>query len=364
MAVELTSKAATWNESIVALHGATDSRSAEQALTALETALANPSLDNASCRAELAEATASAQRKEWWTAALESQASSTAAIFQSPIEADLESGPSRGGGGGGGGGEVETRDAKDICGRICQAFRDPICFIAVWLVVFFGFLWRGRDINGHHVTRANIYRRVADLTHLLSFFVLLIKLLRQRTSAGVSIKTQEMLLLVFLSRYLDLFQHYVSLYNSIMKGTYIGLTAFTVLLVKKVEPWKSTYSAKNDTAPHYAFILGAAVLALLVHDRFTVMEVAWAFSIYLEAVAAIPQLLLLQKSGEVEKFMLSYLFLRGVYRALYIANWLTRQHQEFMYKIHVNAFIAAAVQTAPFVFFFIRIPKVKTFRRE
>ena len=136
MAVELTSKAATWNESIVALHGATDSRSAEQALTALETALANPSLDNASCRAELAEATASAQRKEWWTAALESQASSTAAIFQSPIEADLESGPSRGGGGGGGGGEVETRDAKDICGRICQAFRDPICFIAVWLVVF------------------------------------------------------------------------------------------------------------------------------------------------------------------------------------------------------------------------------------
>jgi len=203
----------------------------------------------------------------------------------------------------------------------------------------------------------------ADLTHLLSFFVLLIKLLRQKTSAGVSVKTQEMLLLVFLSRYVDLFFHFVSMYNSIMKATYIGLTAMSVLLIKAVEPWKGTYSAKHDSVPHWlALVLPCAVLALLVHDRWSAMELAWAFSIYLEAVAAIPQLLLAKKSGEVEKFMLSYLFLRGVYRMLYIANWVQRSHTEFMYKIHVNAFVAAVVQTAPFVYFFIRIPKVKTFK--
>ena len=73
---------------------------------------------------------------------------------------------------------------------------------------------------------------------------------------------------------------------------------------------------------------------------------------------------MLQRSGEVEKFMLSYLFLRGVYRALYIANWITRSQQEYMYHIHTNAFVAAVAQTVPFVYFFIRIPKVKSFRSE
>ena len=39
MAVELTSKAATWNEFIVALHGATSADTATAALTALEKAI-------------------------------------------------------------------------------------------------------------------------------------------------------------------------------------------------------------------------------------------------------------------------------------------------------------------------------------
>ena len=37
------------------------------------------------------------------------------------------------------------------------------------------------------------------------------------TAAGISLRTQELYLLVFLTRYLDLFYSYISLYNSVMK---------------------------------------------------------------------------------------------------------------------------------------------------
>ena len=367
--IELSGKGtATWNESVAALRSASSAGEASAALNALGAALANPSLDNASCRSEMLGAAAAARRNTWWTSALDDHSRTTAEKFTCASATELESGDRAAdemvSGDGAGARSGDTWSVRDLCGRICDAFRDPVCFIAVWCVVFFGALWRGKDINGHHVTRANIYRRLADLTHLLSFFVLLIKLLRQRSAAGVSIKTQEALLLVFLARYSDLFQHFVSLYNSIMKLTYIGLTGLSVGLIKFVEPWKGTYQPQNDTVPRLALVVVPAVLALCFHDRWSVLEIGWSFSIYLEAVAAIPQLLLTQRSGEVEKFMLSYLFLRGVYRALYIANWITRKQTEYMYHIHLNAFISAIVQTAPFVIFFLRIPKVKSFRRE
>ena len=58
----------------------------------------------------------------------------------------------------------------------------------------------------------------------------------------------------------------------------------------------------------------------------------WAFSIYLEAVAILPQLFLLQKQGEVENLTSHYVAALGAYRALYLLNWVYRYFTEEDYQ--------------------------------
>ena len=79
-------------------------------------------------------------------------------------------------------------------------------------------------------------------------------------------------------------------------------------------------------------MLGPAVLlALLLNHEFSVMEVLWTFSIYLESVAILPQLFMVSKTGEAESITSHYLFALGSYRALYIVNWVYRYYAESKY---------------------------------
>ena len=57
----------------------------------------------------------------------------------------------------------------------------------------------------------------------------------------------------------------------------------------------------------------------------------WTFSIYLEAVAILPQLFMVSKTGEAESITSHYLFALGSYRALYIINWVSKVIVWFIY---------------------------------
>lgn len=50
-------------------------------------------------------------------------------------------------------------------------------------------------------------------------------------------------------------------------------------------------------------------------------QLFWTFSIYLEAVAILPQLIVLQRYSVVENLTGHYIFFLGAYRGLYILNW-------------------------------------------
>lgn len=67
-----------------------------------------------------------------------------------------------------------------------------------------------------------------------------------------------------------------------------------------------------------------ALLSILVTYAYTPTEILWAFSIYLESVATLPQLFMLQRTGEAETITTHYLAALGIYRALYIPNWIFR----------------------------------------
>ncbi|MCL7032689.1 hypothetical protein MKW94_023051 [Papaver nudicaule] len=197
----------------------------------------------------------------------------------------------------------------------------------------------------------NIFRFAGDMTHLISVLVLLLKIYATKSCAGVSLKTQELYALVFLARYLDLFTDFISVYNTVMKIVFI-MSSLAIVWCMRMHPMvRRSYDKELDTFRHYFLIAGCLLGALLVHEKFTFQEIFWAFSLYLEAVAILPQLVLLQRSGNVDNLTGQYVFFLGAYRALYILNWIYRYFTEKHFGRWISC-ISGLVQTALYGDFF------------
>ena len=78
----------------------------------------------------------------------------------------------------------------------------------------------------------------------------------------------------------------------------------------------------------------------------------WTFSIFLEAVAIFPQLVLLQRTKEVETLTADYVGTLGAYRFFYILNWIYRYYAGDLMAGHVFVYVCGIVQTALYVDFF------------
>jgi ER lumen protein retaining receptor len=157
----------------------------------------------------------------------------------------------------------------------------------------------------------NIFRLTADMTHLMSIVVLLLKIHTIKSCAGISLKTQELYALVFATRYLDLFTVFLSLYNTVMKLIFLSSSFSIVWYMRNHKVVRQTYDKDHDTFRHYFLVIPCFFLALLVNYKLTVREVLWAFSVYLEAVAILPQLVLLQRTRNVDNLTGNYVFLLG-----------------------------------------------------
>ncbi|KAK3004962.1 hypothetical protein RJ639_018404 [Escallonia herrerae] len=212
----------------------------------------------------------------------------------------------------------------------------------------------------------NVFRLAGDMTHLLSIVVLLLKIRTTKSCAaisvfvifdylslvpGISLKTQELYVIVFLTRYLDLFTKYYSFYNTLMKLVFLGTSIAIVWYMRYHKPVKLTYNKDQDTFRHYFLILSCLALALLVHRAFFVIEVLWTFSVYLEAVAILPQLVLVQRFRNIDNLTGNYVFLLGTYRALYIINWVYRFFME-NHQVRWIPWVSGVVQTALYADFF------------
>jgi len=201
----------------------------------------------------------------------------------------------------------------------------------------------------------NIFRLLGDLSHLLAIIVLLLKIWKTRSCAGISGKSQFLFALVYTTRYLDLLTNFVSLYNSVMKIVFLGGSYGTLYLMYM--KFRATYDSNHDTFRIELLLIPVAALSLLVNHEFSVMEILWAFSIYLESVAILPQLFMVSKTGEAESITSHYLFALGSYRALYIFNWMYRYYVESFSDM--IAVVAGIVQTVLYCdFFYLYITKV------
>lgn len=194
-----------------------------------------------------------------------------------------------------------------------------------------------------------------------------------QSCSGISFKSQALYLLVYVTRYLgkapllriakdlgwqqaanrlgaDLFQT-ASLYNILFKVLFISSQGYILYLMATT--YKPTNDPNLDTFRVQYLLGGAAILAVLWPYKYTLSEIFWAFSIWLESVAIVPQLFMLQRTGEAETITTHYLFALGLYRALYIPNWIYRYWSEgASHKVDYIAITAGLIQTVLYSDFF------------
>jgi len=78
-----------------------------------------------------------------------------------------------------------------------------------------------------------------------------------------------------------------------MKLVFLGTSYGTLYLMYM--KFRATYDSNHDTFRVEFLLIPVAALALLFNHEFSVMEILWAFSIYLESVAILPQLFMVSK---------------------------------------------------------------------
>ncbi|KAJ0081623.1 hypothetical protein Patl1_10439 [Pistacia atlantica] len=168
----------------------------------------------------------------------------------------------------------------------------------------------------------NIFRLAGDMTHLMSILVLLLKIYATKSCSGISLKTQELYALVFLTRYLDLFTDFVSVYNTVMKVVFIVSSLAIVWCMRVDRVVRRSYDKELDTFRHYFLIAACFALALILNEKFTFQE-------------KIPALL-----NDII-----------AYRSLYILNWIYRYLTEPRFSRWIACF-SGIIQTALYADFF------------
>lgn len=196
-------------------------------------------------------------------------------------------------------------------------------------------------------------RMFGDLLHLAAILILLSKMLRQRSAAGISLKSMQLFALVFCTRYIDLLFNYVGVYNSVMKIFFVTSTLHICYLMKFRSPWKATYDRENDTFRIRYLVVPCVILAVLLHGKpriNVVVELMWTFSQYLEAVAILPQIFLLEYTERYDALTSHYLFCLGAYRVVYMLHWYLQYAGKG--KVKWISVVSGLVQSLLYVDFF------------
>lgn len=171
-------------------------------------------------------------------------------------------------------------------------------------------------------------------------------------SLGILVSVHPRLLgkIAMLTIETDLFWTFTdSAWNTIFKLIFLASSAYTLYVM--LNDYKPTHDPNLDTFRVSYLLGGSAVLAIIFPYKWSVSEILWAFSLWLESVAILPQLFMLQRTGEAETITTHYLFALGIYRALYIPNWIYRYFAEAGHFDPIPV-IAGIVQTILYSDFF------------
>lgn len=188
---------------------------------------------------------------------------------------------------------------------------------------------------------------VGGLIRLFGFSMLLFKCVSSQSGSGLSLKTLELYVGVFVFRLCSIlfYEGYLPydksgdwLYQTVEAASLLVVCATAFLVAVK---FKSTYNPDEDPfgknmqiPPEFGAVYLAVpclVLAMIVHPTLNqnfFTDTAWTFALYLETVAVIPQLYMFQKSNkEVEEWTAHFVFTLGLSRVMLFTFWLSSYHE-------------------------------------
>ena len=214
------------------------------------------------------------------------------------------------------------------------------------------------DLNGFDKKMAlgwNVFRYLADFSHLFSVVLLLYKMLSKKTCVGVSLKTHLLYLVVFLTRYLNPYLFDPPIYNIFFKFFYMFSSILIVVLM--YTRLKKTYEKRHDTFKNSFVLISCIILAFFTATKRRIPEIMNAYSLWVEAFAILPQLFLLMRSRKVDVLNREYIFFLSIYRLFYLLNWIYKAITDTG-KTPLVVWITGIIQTgiySDFIYIYIKM---------
>lgn len=192
----------------------------------------------------------------------------------------------------------------------------------------------------------NVFRYFGDYLHLFGVFMLLATLSKNRSCQGISRSTQQLYLVVFLARYLDLLDRSQNSYLIFFKVTYITTSVIALLIFWKLD---KTYERLKDTCNLIVILIPCITATVLYADEYTTLDVLWTFSQFLEGFAMVPQYIFCYRDRTNTDFGVRlYVLSMGGYRVLYAANWIYKKIQMPQYS-DVHSWVGGCIKICFFV---------------
>merc|ERR1719401_3411315 len=157
-----------------------------------------------------------------------------------------------------------------------------------------------------------------------------------------------MYFLVFITRYLDLLDHKQALYLTFFKLTYIATSIIVLVLFYKFD---ATYERRHDTCNLTVVLVPCAIAALLLTSQYSMLEVLWTFSEFVEGFAMVPQYIFCYREQRGKDWGTSlYVISLGGYRVFYAFNWIYKKIQMPHYS-DVQSWIGGIIEIIFFIDF-------------
>lgn len=172
---------------------------------------------------------------------------------------------------------------------------------------------------------------LAVMIQCLSFVLLGLKVASTRSAAGISARTLGIDALsiscrlsstLWLDGYLPVDASGDFIYQAADLGslTIVGYLLWQVLVVRR-----GSYQESSDSCTVWILLVVALVLSCLFHadqNHYPLFDILWTFGLFLDAIAMIPQVWLIAKSGgAVEALTSHYIATNAVSRLLGAAFW-------------------------------------------
>ncbi|KAG9563732.1 hypothetical protein KCU71_g6534, partial [Aureobasidium melanogenum] len=202
----------------------------------------------------------------------------------------------------------------------------------------------------------NPFRILGDVSHTVSKCILIWSIHTNKSAEGVSLITQALYCVVFIVRYLDLFSiphSFLGFWNFTLKIFYISTSLYIVFLMTRV--YARTREREKAWKMGLWSLVGSVVCAPVVAAIFMqkkpftqsgAFEIPYTFTLILESLCILPQLLLLRQTSVPTVIDSFYLATLGSYRAFYILNWILRSFTEDRHQdIFPVSFTFGVIQT-------------------